>query len=92
MQGALQTFHKYKKAFLSTGARRGKNRVLDHFRLPKLYNLHIYDISIRAVGTPGQYSTEFRERAHIPLAKDLYRATNKKDWGQQICHALDRKE
>lgn len=88
----LSRFHRYKKSFISTGARRGDSAVINHFRIPKLYALHSYAVSIVQVGSSQQYSTEYGERAHIPLAKDLYRGTNHRNFGPQMCRALDRKE
>lgn len=89
---ALRDFHRHKSAFIDTGARRGQNGTIPHFRIPKLYAFHSYIISIKALGSTPQFSTEYGERAHIPLAKDLYRGTNHKDFGGQMCRALDRKE
>lgn len=88
---ALQSFHKHKKAFADAGGRVTKNGK-PHFKIPKLYNLHVYRHSITYLGSSPQFSTEHGERAHIPLAKHLYQTTNRKDFGPQMCRTLDRQE
>ena len=62
-----------------------------HFNFPKLHSLPHYLESIRLLGTTDNYNTEATERLHIDLAKDAYRATNKKDYYEQMllwleCH------
>lgn len=43
-------------------------------------------------GTTDNYNTEATERLHIDLAKDAYRATNKKDFLDQMVLWLERLE
>jgi len=77
-------FHTHKVGFLDAGVRTMKNGER-HMKIPKLYGLHSYKPSIRALGSSPQWSTEHGERAHIPLAKDLYRGTNRREFGLQMC-------
>jgi Plavaka transposase len=88
----LKTFHENKEVFIEKGVRRGKNGVIDHFCIPKLAALHSYITHIPEMGTSPQYSTEITEACHRPMAKDAYRATNHKDYVEQMCRFLDRNE
>ncbi|KAJ3792701.1 hypothetical protein GGU11DRAFT_818959 [Lentinula aff. detonsa] len=47
---------------------------------------------IKRAGTLDNFNTEYTERLHIDLAKDAYRATNKKDEISQMTIWLERKE
>jgi hypothetical protein len=47
---------------------------------------------IKLYGTTDNYNTEYTERLHIDLAKDAYRATNRKDEYAQMTIWLERKE
>lgn len=89
---ALAKFHEKKDHIMRSGARRGKHDVIEDWEIPKLYGLHLYADVIPEIGSPQQHSTEYGERRHITLAKDLFRATNRKNYGEQMCRALDRKE
>jgi hypothetical protein len=64
--GALQTFHRYKSALITTGIMSQKN--FDD--IPKLHMLSHYAFSIRQLGTPDGYSTESPEHLHIAFAKE----------------------
>jgi hypothetical protein len=88
----LETFHKTKTIYIEKGARRGKNGTIDHFRIPKLAGLHAYLLHIPEMGTSPQYSTDITEACHQAMAKAAYRATNHKDYPEQMCRFLDRKE
>ncbi|KAH9021552.1 hypothetical protein EDB85DRAFT_2075544 [Lactarius pseudohatsudake] len=48
--------------------------------------------SIKYLGTTDNFNTEYTERLHIDLAKDVYVATNRKDEYEQMTLWLDRKE
>lgn len=63
-----------------------------HFRLPKLHALQHFINAIRSYGTTDNYNTEATERLHIDLAKDAYRATNKKEYLDQMVLWLERLE
>ncbi|KAG8824504.1 hypothetical protein FRC17_009084 [Serendipita sp. 399] len=89
---ALSTFHEHKDVFIKTGARRGKNGIIKHFRIPKLPGLHSYIYHIPRMGTSTQFSTEIMETCHQEMAKAAYKATNRKEFFQQMAAYLNRKE
>jgi hypothetical protein len=82
---ALHVFHSNKSIFVDLGIR-------EHFNIPKLHSCIHYASSIRFYGTTDNYNTQFTERLHIDLAKDAYRATNKKDELSQMTTWLERCE
>ncbi|KAG2131135.1 hypothetical protein BD769DRAFT_1355430 [Suillus cothurnatus] len=82
---ALVLFHDNKEIFIDLGIR-------NHFNLPKLHATRHYVSMIRFFGTTDNYNTEYTERLHIDLAKDAYRATNRKDEFMQMTQWLERKE
>jgi hypothetical protein len=85
LQDALDTFHKHKDVFVQLGIR-------DHFDIPKIHSLVHYIDSIRQFGATDNYNTEAFERLHIDLAKDAWRATNKREERPQMVAWLDRYE
>lgn len=85
MQGHLIQFHDNKAVFFDLGVRK-------QFNLPKLHSLSHYESSIRLFGTTDNYNTEQSERLHIDLAKDAYRATNRKEEYSQMTKWLERRE
>ncbi|KAI0056853.1 hypothetical protein BV25DRAFT_1872634 [Artomyces pyxidatus] len=87
LQTALDEFHADKDIFLQLSARAGGN-----FNLPKLHSLQHYIDSIREFGATDNYNTETTERMHIDFAKEAYRATNKKDYIEQMTWWLQRRE
>ncbi|KAG8993874.1 hypothetical protein FRB90_000576 [Tulasnella sp. 427] len=87
LEDALKEFHDHKQAFLDTNARDN-----DDFEFPKLHGLLHYAPQIREFGTTDNYNTENTERLHIDMAKDAYRATNRKDVLRQMVLWLERKE
>jgi hypothetical protein len=66
--------------------------VAENFELPKLHSAGHYDPSIRLFGTTDNYNTEQTERLHIEFAKEAYRASNKKDYHEQMIYWLQRRE
>ncbi|KAI0038344.1 hypothetical protein FA95DRAFT_1613456 [Auriscalpium vulgare] len=82
---SLDAFHADKQVFLNLDARIG-----GHFNIPKLHNLQHYIDCIRDFGTTDNSNTEATERLHIDFAKDAYRATNKKDYVEQMIWWLER--
>lgn len=85
LEDALDRFHRNKDIFIDLGAR-------EHFNIPKLHSLLHYGVSISLFGTTDNYNTEQTERLHIDLAKDAYRASNRKDEYQQMTTWLERRE
>ncbi|KAJ7933515.1 hypothetical protein B0H13DRAFT_2306623 [Mycena leptocephala] len=85
LNDALATFHDNKNIFVELGIRAD-------FNFPKLHNLRHYVTTIKLFGSTDNYNTEYTERLHIDLAKDAYRATNRKDEYTQMTLWLERKE
>ncbi|KAH9842998.1 uncharacterized protein C8Q71DRAFT_720384 [Rhodofomes roseus] len=85
MQAALDTFHRHKGIFVTLGIR-------EHFNIPKLHSLLHYIEAIRSRGTCDGYNTELPERLHIDLAKNAYRASNHRDYTEQMVKWLGRQE
>ncbi|EPQ52316.1 hypothetical protein GLOTRDRAFT_47557 [Gloeophyllum trabeum ATCC 11539] len=85
MEQALADFHEYKDIFITLGRR-------DHFNIPKLHSMLHYQAAIRLLGSCDGYNTESPERLHIDYAKDAYRASNKRDYTEQMAHWLSRQE
>ncbi|TFK45446.1 hypothetical protein OE88DRAFT_1788392 [Heliocybe sulcata] len=85
LRDALRRFHDSKHIFVELGIR-------DQFNIPKLHALIHYFLSIQLFGTTDNYNTEYTERLHIDLAKDAYRATNRKDEYPQMTAWLERRE
>jgi hypothetical protein len=82
---ALGAFHCNKSIFTDLGIR-------EHFNIPKLHACSHYASSIRIYGTTDNYNTQATERLHIDLAKDAYRASNRKDEYPQMTQWLERRE
>ncbi|TFY53548.1 hypothetical protein EVJ58_g9391 [Rhodofomes roseus] len=85
LQASLDTFHRHKDIIVTLGIR-------EHFNFPKLHSLLHYVEAIRSRGTCDGYNTELPERLHIELAKDAYRASNHRDYTQQMVTWLTRQE
>lgn len=92
-QRDLKAFWATIHVFISIGARVGESGdVINHFRIPKLHALWHYLENIRDLGTPDNYSTEICESLHIPFCKKAYKATNRKEYDEQIITYLIRME
>ena len=85
LENSLSTFHQHKDVFISLGVR-------EHFNFPKLHSLLHYAEAIRSHGSCDGYNTELPERLHIELAKDAYRASNGRDYVDQMVTWLSRQE
>jgi len=85
MQESLNLFHACKDVLVELGIR-------DHFNVPKIHSLVHYVTSIRALGSADGYNTEYPERLHIEYAKDAYRASNKRDYVEQMALWLQHQE
>jgi hypothetical protein len=103
LQSALDEFHADKEVFINLDARLGTSYLHlsgapplfstgGHFNFPKLHSLPHYLDMIKLLGTTDNYNTEATERLHIDLAKDAYRATNKKEYYEQMLLWLERRE
>lgn len=91
LKACIRTFHKHKAALSATGVRNGP-RKKGKFHIKKLELMLSVFPSIKNVGSSQQYSAEQTERLHITEAKVPYRMTNKKEYKNQICRFLDRRE
>ncbi|KAH7904046.1 hypothetical protein BJ138DRAFT_1019687 [Hygrophoropsis aurantiaca] len=87
LKQALDDFHSYKDVFIKLGARNAT-----HFNIPKIHALDHYFKLIRLFGSADGFNTESPERLHIDFAKDAYRASNKKDYVNQMRIWLSRQE
>ncbi|KAJ3711133.1 hypothetical protein DFJ43DRAFT_1108174 [Lentinula guzmanii] len=85
LSNALTRFHDNKGVFIDLGIR-------SNFQIPKIHFLNHYVEIVTEMGTFDNFNTEYTERLHIDLAKDAYRATNKKDELSQMTIWLERKE
>nr|GAT50070.1 predicted protein [Mycena chlorophos] len=85
MQAALDTFHEHKDIII-------KYEIGTHFNIPKLHSLQHYIDSIWRLGTADGYNTESPERLHIDFAKNAYRASNKRDYTEQMTLWLQHQE
>ena len=85
MEQCLERFHAHKKVFVREG-------IWEHFNIPKLHSLLHYIDSIKWLGSLDGYNTELPERLHINLAKDSFRASNKRDATEQMTLWLQRRE
>ncbi|KAG6807681.1 hypothetical protein H0H92_006720 [Tricholoma furcatifolium] len=85
LEASLEAFHKNKDIFLELECR-------EDFNIPKLHSLLHYAEAIRSLGSADGYNTESPERLHIDLAKEAYRASNKRDYSEQMVLWLQRRE
>jgi hypothetical protein len=85
LQNSLEVFHAHKHVFIDLEVR-------GHFNIPKLHSMLHYVNSIKMHGSADGYNSESPERLHIDYAKEAYRATNKKDYIQQMTIWLQRQE
>ncbi|KAG6835260.1 hypothetical protein H0H93_003352, partial [Arthromyces matolae] len=82
---SLKLFHEHKHVLVDLGIR-------EHFNIPKLHNIQHYVDAILALGSADGYNTESPERLHIDFAKNAYRASNKRDYKEQMTLWLQRQE
>ena len=85
LEQCLKTFHENKLIIVDL-------KIREHFNIPKLHAISHYVNCIRALGSPDGYNTESPERLHINFAKEAYRASNKRDYMEQMALWLQRHE
>ena len=85
LEQCLKTFHENKKIIVEL-------KIREHFNIPKLHAIMHYVNSICALGSADGYNTESPERLHIDFAKEAYRASNKRDYMEQMALWLQRHE
>lgn len=91
LEEALRKFHRYKHHISESGVRSGPKRN-GEFHIPKIELMHHVKRLIELLGSAPQFSSEQTERCHIDMAKTPYKATNRKDYAEQMCRYLDRRE
>lgn len=91
LEASLTLFHTNKKGLVDAGCRDGP-QMDESFHIPKLESMKHVGRRVKLLGSLQQYSTEQIERCHISMAKQPYRATNKKNFEEQVCRYLDRHE
>ena len=85
LESCLKTFHRHKDIILDLEIRKD-------FNIPKLHALLHYADCIRALGSADGYNSESPEWLHIDFAKEAYRASNKRDYVEQMAVWLRRHE
>jgi hypothetical protein len=85
LEDALDAFHKHKNLLIRLGVR-------DHLDIPKIHSLLHYVESIHLFGTTDNYNTEGFERLHVDMAKEGWRASNKREERPQMVRWLSRRE
>jgi hypothetical protein len=78
--------------WVDNGTRKGKDRVIPHFHIPKLHVVRHLEEHVRLKGTADNYSTETMEHLHIDMVKDAYRASNRREWKRQTMRWLTQCE
>ncbi|KAJ7017848.1 hypothetical protein C8F04DRAFT_978411 [Mycena alexandri] len=86
MRDSLNIFHDNKQIFIELKGRSS------HFNIPKIHSLDHYEFLIRLFGSADGFNTESPERLHIDYAKNAYRASNRKDYIEQMTIWLQRQE
>ncbi|KAJ6544929.1 hypothetical protein B0H10DRAFT_1695855, partial [Mycena sp. CBHHK59/15] len=80
LEQTLDTFHLHKQIFIDLEIR-------EHFNIPKFRSgFHGHALTTRT------YNTESPERLHIDFAKKAYRASNRRDYLEQMALWLQRQE
>ncbi|KAG2112917.1 hypothetical protein BD769DRAFT_1364286 [Suillus cothurnatus] len=77
LESALAVFHANKDVLQELEVR-------EHFNIPKLHQISHFVKSITLFGSTDGFNTELPERLHIDFAKDAYRASNKRDYEEQM--------
>jgi hypothetical protein len=85
LDSALRDFHDNKLIFVDLGIRQ-------NFNIPKLHYIGHYRYFFERFGSGDNFNTEYTERLHIDMAKQAYRASNRKDEYPQMTAWLDRRE
>lgn len=85
LEDCLKSFHEHKDVVVELGVR-------NHFNIPKVHSMLHYVECIRSLGSADGYNSESPERLHIDFAKEAYRASNKRDYVEQMAVWLQRHE
>ncbi|KAG1764087.1 hypothetical protein EV702DRAFT_1189752 [Suillus placidus] len=82
---ALAVFHANKDVLQELEVR-------EHFNIPKIHQMSHFIKSITLFGSTDGFNSELPERLHIDFAKDAYRASNKRDYEEQMALWLQCQE
>jgi len=85
LDSCLKTFHRHKEIIIEL-------KIREHFNIPKLHSILHYLDCIMSLGSADGYNTKSPERLHIDFAKEAYRASNKRDYVEQMAIWLQRHE
>jgi hypothetical protein len=85
LENCLKSFHDHKDIVVELEIR-------NNFNIPKLHAILHYADCIRSLGSADGYNSESPERLHIDFAKEAYRASNKRDYVEQMAIWLQRHE
>ncbi|CAE6475454.1 unnamed protein product [Rhizoctonia solani] len=85
LDDALDRFHENKDVFI-------KYDIRTDFNINKIHAMSHYVEAILELGAADAYNTETPERLHIEFAKRAYKATNRKDFFNQMTTYLERRE
>ncbi|KAI0689643.1 hypothetical protein BC835DRAFT_1282577, partial [Cytidiella melzeri] len=85
LQDAWIRFHLHKHVFVRLG-------VCNDFNIPKLHSMSHYINSIRLFGSADGYNTKGPEQLYIDFAKLGYRASNRKQYIQQMTTWMERQD
>lgn len=91
LQDSLDGFHKHKKHIAESGVRDGPRRK-GEFHIPKLELMQHYKRQIELNGSAPQFSSDQPEKLHNVYVTTYYRATNHKNYAEQMCLGLYRAE
>lgn len=85
LDAAWIAFHQNKHYFLD-------KKIRTHFNIPKIHSMEHYIASIISRGSADGYNSEHPERLHIDFVKVAYRASNKREYIQQMTVWLRRRD
>ncbi|KAG8701101.1 hypothetical protein FRC09_005560 [Ceratobasidium sp. 395] len=90
-EAAYRDFMANRQAWIDNGTRRGKKEVIPHFNIPKMHVTRHHVHHVRRKGSANNYTTETMEHLHKGV-KDAYRASNRREWKEQMVRWLTRRE
>ncbi|KAG1781874.1 hypothetical protein EV702DRAFT_1184927 [Suillus placidus] len=85
LESALAVFHANKDVLQELEVR-------EHFNIPKIHQMSHFVKSITLFGSIDSFNSELPEQLHIDFAKDAYRASNKRDYEEQMALWLQCQE
>jgi hypothetical protein len=90
---AYRVFQMNKDVWIENGSKKGKKgKVIESWAIPKAHIMgHIPDHG-RLKGPTDTYNTETMEHLHIPMLKEAYRASNRREWLKQVTTYVYRRE